>query len=99
MNTLQLPQHDIDLDLDFVDNNIVIRLDMSSPTKFSFEDEYDIDVIAKVSEESNLPISEIILKGLFLELQELGKVISYENETYIKQQIENFCEYCALAPD
>lgn len=99
MNTLHLPQHDISLDLDFVDNNIVIRLDMSKPSKFSFEDEYDINVITKVSEESNLSISNIILKGLFLELQELGKVISYENETYITQQIENFCDYCVLAPD
>jgi len=99
MNTLHLPQHDIDLDLDFVDNNIIVRLDMSNPTKFYFEDEYDIDVISRVSEESNVSISQIILKGLFHELQELGKVISYENETYVKQQIENFCECCALVPD
>lgn len=99
MNTMHLPQHDVNLDLDFVDNNIIVRLDMANPTKFFFEDEYDVDVISKVSEESDLSISQIILKGLFLELQELGKVISYENETYIKQQIENFCEYCVLGPD
>jgi hypothetical protein len=97
MNTLQLPaHHDVNLSLDFNDNCIIIQLELNSPERFSFEDEYDINVIDKVSKESGVPISQIILKGLFLELQEIGVTVSYENEQYIKQQVEMYCDYCTL---
>jgi hypothetical protein len=85
-------QSNVLLDLDLEDNTIKLELTVSQPRQYNFVDEYDLDVITKVSNESKIAISDVMTKGLFLELQELGVVINYEDECEIVEQIAEFCD-------
>lgn len=88
MNT----QSNVLLDLDLEDGTIKLDLTLTYPRHYNFTDEYDLEVITKVSKESKVAIGDVMLKGLFLELQELGVVINYEDELKIIHQINDFCE-------
>lgn len=82
---------DITLELNVDENVVQLDLKTHSPTFYHFTDEYDMQIIDIIAEETGFSSSEIILKGLFLELQELGVIVSYESEKEIKNQIEEFC--------
>lgn len=85
-------ENNIRLNLSIEDE--VVRLEFSAtwPKAIFFEDEYDLNVLKQLSEETDVEVYEIILKGLFVELQHLGITVSYEDEMMIKDKIKSFIQ-------
>lgn len=80
------------LSLDIEENKLYLDLKINEPTFYHFTDEYDLDILDKISKETNIPVDKIIVKGLFQELQELGVIISYESEQKICEEVNGYCK-------
>jgi len=85
-------QNLLNLDLQIEEDTIELKLHLGSPSNYYFEDEYDLPTLLEVSKVDELLPQDIILKGLFLELQELNVIVDYEDEMAIKRQVTRFCE-------
>jgi hypothetical protein len=72
------------------DNIINIKLKLFTPEVFTFEDDIELTVLFELSKTLDKPIPEILLTEILRELEELNAHVSYEAETKLRADTEEW---------
>lgn len=86
------------IDLSFILNetDIEVSLTLTNPERYTFEDNFDLDLLNQNAEEQDILLGEYLANEIISELQRLNVHVSFEAEKDIIDQTIEFASFAEM---